>query len=315
MNPSRISAAAIVPNLVFQTVFNTPPIPSGDSGQLSIDTPTFKIEDQGVVTVRSDGPGNAGTLSVRADAMRLTDGGSLTAITTSGAGGNLNLQLEDSLIMRRGGLINTESLGTGNGGNITLKVPILVALENSDIIANAVLGAGGNIQLNTQSILGTAFRDQLTPESDITASSQFGLSGVVEINTLEVDPSSGIVALPDNVADPSQQIVAGCSAVTNSQFIATGRGGLPPRPTEQAGNNATWTDLRDLEPLSDGDLEPPAKTANQPALETETPIIEASSWRQNHQGRLEFIAIETEAIQVIHQPVTCARRHGSLETR
>ena len=74
---------------------------------------------------------------------------------------------------------------------------MLVALENSDIIANAVRGDGGNIQINTQGILGTALRESLTPESDITASSQFGVSGVTEITSVQVDPGSGIMALSE----------------------------------------------------------------------------------------------------------------------
>jgi large exoprotein involved in heme utilization and adhesion len=33
----------------------------------------------------------------------------------------------------------------GNGGNITINAPVIAGFENSDIIANAVQGNGGNI--------------------------------------------------------------------------------------------------------------------------------------------------------------------------
>jgi large exoprotein involved in heme utilization and adhesion len=52
---------------------------------------------------------------------------------------------------------------------------------DSDIIANAVKGKGGNIQINTQSIFGLKYRDQFTPNNDITASSQFGINGNVQV--------------------------------------------------------------------------------------------------------------------------------------
>jgi len=66
--------------------------------------------------------------------------------------------------------------------------------ENSDITANAFQGNGGNINISTNTIFGLKFRSQLTPLSDITASSQFGLSGQVTINRLDIDPSKGLLA-------------------------------------------------------------------------------------------------------------------------
>ena len=36
---------------------------------------------------------------------------------------------------------------------------------------------GGNINITTQGIFGLEFREELTPESDITASSKFGVNG------------------------------------------------------------------------------------------------------------------------------------------
>ena len=54
--------------------------------------------------------------------------------TLSGAGGNIDLQVKDGLILRNQSLISTESLGTGNGGNININSPIIAGLENSDIV-------------------------------------------------------------------------------------------------------------------------------------------------------------------------------------
>ena len=74
-----------------------------------------------------------------------------------------------------------------------------------------------------------------TSESDITASSRLGpqFSGTVEINTPDVDPSQGLVALPAELVDASGLIASGCGAggrQGESKFIVTGRGGLPYRP-------------------------------------------------------------------------------------
>ena len=71
--------------------------------------------------------------------------GQITATTASGKGGNINLNLKSDLILRNNSLIDSEALGTGNGGNIAINSPVIAGFENSDIIANAIQGNGGNI--------------------------------------------------------------------------------------------------------------------------------------------------------------------------
>lgn len=72
--------------------------------------------------------------------------------------------------------------------------------------------------------------------SDISASSDVGQDGEVAIETLSIDPSQGLVALPTTLVDPSRLIAQGCSsgnsslAKGQSEFVITGRGGLPPSP-------------------------------------------------------------------------------------
>ena len=280
---------------------------------MTINTPFLSVKDGAQVTVRNDGTGNAGTLTLNANATYVNSGGGITASTQQGSGGNINLNLRDSLLLRQGSRLSAEAGGSGDGGNIVLNVPVLVALENSDIIANAVRGTGGNIQINTQGILGTEFRNQLTPESDITASSQFGVSGTVEITNLQVDPSSGITALPEEVADSSEQISAACATSQANQFIATGRGGLPSDPTRRLATNRPWIDLRDSL-----DLNPPTSTATlsaaidfadrdladrelrnrKPAgveaylLEEMEEIVEATAWTLNEKGEIALTALE-----------------------
>jgi len=194
-DPSQIISSANVLDEAVREAFNLPPTPFGDSGNVTISTPQLVISDGAFVTVRNDGVGNGGSLSVTARSLSITDEGGLTASTLSGEGGNINLQVEGVTLMRRGGLISAEAGGTGNGGNLNINTNFLVALENSDIIVNAFEGNGGNIQITARGIFGTEFRQELTPESDITASSQFGTSGTVVINNPDVDANHRLVEL------------------------------------------------------------------------------------------------------------------------
>ncbi|MCA1993073.1 MAG: S-layer family protein, partial [Coleofasciculus sp. S288] len=174
---------------------------SGDAGDLRINTRELTVRDGARVAVSSIGSGNAGILDVVANSIRLDNGGVLTAATVSGQGGNIALQTQDLLLYNQSN-INTNA-GNTTGGNITIDTDILVALENSDITANAQQGRGGRVSVRAQGIFGTEFREELTPESDITATSELGpeFSGTVEITTPDADPSRGLTPLPSDLVD------------------------------------------------------------------------------------------------------------------
>ncbi|MEO0867961.1 MAG: hypothetical protein AAFY17_05840 [Cyanobacteria bacterium J06642_11] len=81
-------------------------------------------------------------------------------------------------------------------------------------------------------------RNQST--SDLSASSTAGIQCDVVLNTLEVDPSQGLTKLPADLIDRSNQVTAGCgigNTNTQSTFVITGSGGLPPRPSDTATAN------------------------------------------------------------------------------
>ncbi|MBD2388136.1 two-partner secretion domain-containing protein [Cylindrospermum sp. FACHB-282] len=214
-----------------------------------------------------------GEINITARSILLNNEGKITAQSESGRGGNITLQVQDLLQMRRQSKISA-SAGTtqapGDGGNITINAPngFIGAgpLENNDITANAYSGSGGNIKIQTKSIFGFVPRtaeelerllkpDDLTkldsselPTSDVTAFSQQNrsLSGSIQINTPEVDPSKGLIELPVNLVDVSQQIATDCKPggkLGRGSFIVTGRGGIAPSPRQPLmSNDALRTD-------------------------------------------------------------------------
>jgi large exoprotein involved in heme utilization and adhesion len=114
------------------------------------------VSDGAEVNVSNEGSGNAGELRVEADSISLDNEGKLRASTASGSGGNIELQVQDLILMRLNSLISAKADNNGNGGNITINAPFIVAVpgENSDIIANAEGGGrGGNINITTQAFV------------------------------------------------------------------------------------------------------------------------------------------------------------------
>ncbi len=274
---------------------------SGDAGDLTIATGRLQIERGAAVTVDGQGTGNAGNLAIAANGILLNDQGVIIATTASGEGGNIQLQTQE-IVQRRESLISTTAGKLGNGGNMTIDTQTLVALENSDITANAQRGAGGNIILNAQGIFGIQFRSQLTPESDITASSEFGLSGTVTINNPDVDPTDGLIKLPENVTDPTQQIVTGCAADQGNSFIVTGRGGLPPDPTSVIRSTVVWQDLRDISLIGENEsasFSPSsAKFPDFPKSDRADEIVEATGWVITANGTVELIGDRPNPIKI-----------------
>ncbi len=230
---------------------------TGAGGNLNVRTGQLIVRDSAQVTVSADGQGAAGNLKIAADSIRL-DSGAIKATTQAGNFGNITLQTRD-LQLGRNSQITTNASGTATGGNINIEAGTVAALENSDIRANAIRGRGGNIIINTQGI----FRSF---DSDIDASSELGIDGNVELKTPDIDPIKGLNQSETPGVPP--QPARGCqtSGQRASRFVITGRGGLPPSPSDRVSSSG--------EDNFDADQE----------------LVEAQGWIINAKGEVELVA-------------------------
>ncbi len=286
----------------------------GDAGQILIqgDDLVYLNNSQISTAVTSQGIGRGGNIDIKADDLILDNQSAITAATASGQGGDINLKLNDLLLLRRNSQI-TATAGTGigaggDGGNIEINAPFIVAIpsENSDISANAFEGNGGKIKITANSIIGLEFRDKLTPLSDITASSELGVDGVVEINTLNVNPNNGLVQLPETLTDPSDQVVVGCAAAKGNSFTIAGRGGLPEDPTGIIRGQTIWRDLQDFSLANEGENTSVVRNQS-PITNSQNPqtsildaqgnakagIVEATGFDKDEQGNIRLVAPDT----------------------
>jgi filamentous hemagglutinin family protein len=285
----------------------------GNGGSIRIDTPRLFVNQGARILVSNLEEGQAGSITINARSATL-DQGYIQATTSSGNGGDISLNLRDILLLRRGSLISatagTEAAG-GNGGNVTIRSSFIIGVlrENSDITANAFTGRGGNINITTNAIFGLRAQPQLTPLSDITASSEFGLSGTIAITTLNVDPNRGLVALPTNLTDPSRQISQGCSpknanSARIGRFVVTGRGGIPASPDAVMTSDRPLVDLVSLMPSNLEQATLPADvTSLSEVQETTDPprksaeIVEAQTWITGEDGEVYLMA-NAEALSI-----------------
>jgi filamentous hemagglutinin family protein len=225
----------------------------GEGGDININARTLSITNHGALSSSSTGQGNAGDININAGTVNLDNEGIIAAQTNSTDGGNINLTATDLLLLRRNSNISTTAglaKSDGNGGNININAKFIVAVpnENSDISANAFLGSGGNVEINSQGIFGIEARPKPTEKSDITASSELGVSGVINIKA--PDTSSIINSFAEifptidtNALIADSCIVRGDKRQENS-FTITGSGAITPNRAGIFISNYTTGEVR-----------------------------------------------------------------------
>ena len=243
----EIELAGTSPNGLFSSgLFASAVVGSGNGGDTTISANQLIVRDGAIVSASNfpslnpnipPGTGAAGNINIEANSIELSNGGTLSADTGGGDRGNITLRSPD-VRLRRASQIRTNAQGQATGGNITIDTDNLVAVpkENSDITANAEQSFGGRVIVNAQGIFGTEFREALTPESDITASSELGaeFNGIVELNTPDADPSSGLHELQGKTSTDRLVVQDLCAPerLAANSFTIVGRGGLPPSPVD-----------------------------------------------------------------------------------
>ncbi|MGL6341404.1 MAG: filamentous hemagglutinin N-terminal domain-containing protein, partial [Waterburya sp.] len=157
-------------------------------------------------TVEEAATGNGGTISITTKNLGIFDGALISAFSIGQGDAGL-IDINANILSLDNGEITAQAFNDVNGGNLEIDADVIVAYpnSNSDILASAEQGEGGNITINADSVLGIEQRPPSNLTSDINASSQVrGLDGSVRVNTLDVNPVEGATQLPTNVIEPEQ---------------------------------------------------------------------------------------------------------------
>jgi filamentous hemagglutinin family protein len=288
-------------------------IQGGNGGDIEITTDKLTVRDGATISVSNfpsssastalPGTGGAGNIRINAGSRVLLDNdGLITADTQQGDNANIIVNAQD-IQLRRGSKITTNSTQLANGGNITLTMDNLVGLENSDITANAEVLDGGKVIINAEALFGIAFRQELTPDSDITATGGTeGVAGTVEINTPDVDPAAGLIELSGSVIDVTALVgkdLCSPEILANSSFTITGRGGIPPTPMDLFGFEPIaieWArpsgTLSSQSKFSYGSRTLPVNSSSVAGGNSRqnSPLLEAQGWTEKADGTIVLTA-------------------------
>src|SRR5205807_2922056 len=119
-------------------------------------------------------------------------------------GGNITLKLRDFLFLVSSEISTSVKGETGSGGNITID-PQLVILNHSSIKAEAIEGHGGNITITAGEFIRSS-------DSIVSATSQLGISGTIEINGTRVDVNGALVVLSSELRAAAEVLREACAA-------------------------------------------------------------------------------------------------------
>ena len=242
------------------------------AGSININSNNLNLSNQGNISVSNLGNGNSGNLNITAAELNLDNSATIEAKVNAGNQGNINLTT-DNIFLRNNSEITVTATGAATGGNIAINnTDNIVLLDNSQIIADAIQGNGGNINITTQGLF-------VAPDSLISASSELGLDGNVEIEEINGDRKFELNQLSDKISDLSDLITLTCLADENNAFAAIGNGGIPNSPYSTQSLNTTWYDLRPVKQETD-------RVASLPA-----PLTEATTTMIDADGELELVAL------------------------
>jgi large exoprotein involved in heme utilization and adhesion len=287
-NGSRISSAST------GTMAN-----AGDAGSVTImDSGSFTSNASTVATSAENAKG--GDISITAQSVQLLNGTSISASSNApllpngeGDAGNIRIDSASTFVMKNSSITTEASQASGGqitinaparvqltnstvstsvagiegdttGGDITID-PNFVILQNSQIIAQAFAGTGGNITITA----GVFLAD---PNSLVDASSQLGISGTIDIQAPVQNLSGALVPLSQGYLAATSLLAQRCAARHAdgqfSTFVVAGRDGLPLEPggllpistyvrAPGAGTKASATDTALFSQLASASLDVP----------------------------------------------------------
>ena len=208
--------------------------PRATGGSITVTTTDHVTMTGGAsITTSSTGPdnpnsglANAGDILINAGQQFDIRDSSVTAKADQASGGNIDIRAVDRVRLINSEISSSVQGGASTaGGNITID-PNVVVLQNSQVVAQAVQGAGGNITITTPLFLADS-------ASLVKASSQFGVNGTVTIQSPTSNLSESLGTLPSNPSQAYSLLTQRCAALANGQtssFVVAGREQLPADP-------------------------------------------------------------------------------------
>ena len=201
---------------------------SATGGSIQVNANHVQLNSEAAITANSTGAADAGNINLTANNSFTMQNSSITTEANHSGGGIIKITTDPSgtVLLTNNSKISASVLdGTGGGGSVNID-PQFVILLNSNILAKAVQGPGGNIFITTNLLLQDA-------SSVISASSQFGQNGTITIQSPNAPISGQIQPLGGTPLPATSLLNQHCASLAGgafSSFTVAGRDSLPTEP-------------------------------------------------------------------------------------
>ncbi|NJN60433.1 MAG: hypothetical protein HC795_01845 [Coleofasciculaceae cyanobacterium RL_1_1] len=132
-------------------------------------------------------------------------------------------------------------LGGGNGGNLLLRTGVFAAIGSSQISANAFSGSGGQVRIEARGFF-------LDDRSQLDASSELGIDGVVEVDNDTIITDPNLVSLSSELLTPNL-LAQDCSTSNRDRFSIVDHRQTIGLFDRTLASTTTWHDDRDWREL------------------------------------------------------------------
>ena len=278
----------------FSGVFaNTEVSSIGDAGSISIDTSELNIANNGTITLDSQGQGNGGNLTIQSESLELNDRASISAVTTSGAAGTVDISIKDNLILRNNSSITAFALNEVDSNDLFLDAGFIIAFPSqppgngNDIIIGVEEGNPGFVGISANLIFGLEERPAVLNNgtNDISI---FDFQGIFPSTVIRVPVLQNETQIFSDSEETMTQIcAANRGTITQNTFTIEGRGGVLSEPGLPLNSNNIYVNG---ETNSTSTIPEPIETAQgkiQPARGikvTESGEIILTAYRTNNAG-------------------------------
>ncbi len=254
---------------------------TGKGGNLTFIAQRIDVTERSNISASSAGNGNAGNIVLHVgERLYLENGGTITTATTRTDGGNITINTPGYFYLVNGQITTSVNAENGNGGNITLN-PEFIVLDGGKIIARAVGGNGGNINITTTGI----YKFPPESKSPIDASSQYGLDGIVLVDSPETNISEQFLVLPKDFIDADAQLPSPCRIAENrSHFVVLESEGAPVSPDDLLPSGPLLSSIENSRKTMNGTTVQIQKTAD---LSKCRPSKRARTTTKSHRTRKE----------------------------
>ena len=126
----------------------------GKGGNLLVETKRLVIRGGAIVNASTDGKGDAGNITVRADSINVTGSrvGMATGVGEGAEGNGGDLTIETRQLNIGNSQVSTSTFGLGNAGDLTIRAAESISLDRGGLFAQVLSTSGrkgGNLNIST----------------------------------------------------------------------------------------------------------------------------------------------------------------------